>query len=155
VDEVRLIVNGRVVKTLEGAALTHPADAFGSTGLVRYQGDVALSELVTAPGDAWLVVEAGTRLQLTADFGSLDGEGLDGIPDTGDNNHDGVVDRSDIAEGESFGPLYPPEAPNDEMDPLFHFAQVLNGGYPYGFTNPFILDRNGNGRFDAPGVSAP
>jgi hypothetical protein len=31
---------------------------------------------------------------------------------------------------------------------------VVTGGYPMSFTNPFILDRNGNGRFDAPGVAA-
>ncbi|ATB26806.1 CehA/McbA family metallohydrolase [Melittangium boletus] len=154
VDEVRVIVNGRVVKTLEGTVLSRPEDPFGNNGLVRYEGSLPLSELVTSTGDAWLVVEAGTRVQPTADFGGPAGNGPDGIPDTGDNNGDGVVDRSDIEPGSSYGPLISPPLPSRESDPLFHFAQVL-GGYPYAFTNPFILDRNGNGRFDAPGVAAP
>ncbi|MBM7115281.1 CehA/McbA family metallohydrolase [Archangium primigenium] len=154
VDEVRIIVNGRLVKTLEGAALQRPPDALGTEGLVRYEGALPLSELVTGTGDAWLVVEAGTALQLTADFGGPGGDGPDGIPDTGDNNGDGVVDRRDIAEGSAYGPLKDPVLPTEESNPLFHYAQIL-GGYPYAFTNPFILDRNGNGRFDAPGVTAP
>jgi hypothetical protein len=155
VDEVRVIVNGRPVKTLSGADLSPPGEAFGDAGLLRYEGSLALSELVTAPGDAWLVVEAGTRLQPTADFAGAGGQEPDGIPDTGDNNGDGVVDRSDIAPGSSSGPLHSATLPTSEAEPLFHFAQVINGGYPMAFTNPFILDRNGNGRFDAPGVTAP
>ncbi|OJH38191.1 CehA/McbA family metallohydrolase [Cystobacter ferrugineus] len=155
VDEVRIIVNGRLVRTLSGGELARPADAFGDGELLRYQGSLALSELVTVPGDAWLVVEAGTRLQPTADFGGVGSPEPDGIPDTGDNNGDGVVDRNDIAPGSSSGPLRSAALPTSEADPLFHFAQVINGGYPMAFTNPFILDRNGNGRFDAPGVSAP
>lgn len=155
VDEVRIIVNGTVVKTLEGTAISHPADAFGTDGLVRYEGSLALSDLVTGSGDAWLVVEAGTKLPISADFGSPGGTGPDGIPDTSDNNGDGVVDAKDIAKDSTYGPLSNPPMPTSEADPRFHFAQVVNGGYPMSFTNPFLLDRNGNGRFDAPGVAAP
>lgn len=155
VDEVRIIVNGVLVKTVEGAALSHPADAFGTDGLLRYQGDLPLSGLLKPAGDAWLVVEAGTRLQPSADFGGPGGEGPDGIPDTGDNNADGVVDKSDIAADSDYGPLDGPLAPVDESNPNYHFSRVVNGGYPFAFTNPFILDRNGDGVFNAPGVATP
>jgi hypothetical protein len=156
VDEVRIVVNGAVVKTLDVRATnsTNPFDT-GTTGLVRYEGTLALSELVTGSGDAWLVVEAGRRLPPVADFGGLGADAPDGIPDTGDNNGDGVVDTRDIAQGSKYGPLRTPPPPSSEADPLFHFAQVVTGGYPMAFTNPFLLDRNGNGRFDAPGVVAP
>jgi len=154
VDEVRIVVNGAVVKTLDVRA-TNPTDKFGTDGLVRYEGTLPLSELVTRAGDAWLVVEAGHRLPLAADFGGLGADAPDGIPDTGDNNGDGVVDTRDIAQGSKYGPLRTPPPPSSEADPVFHFAQVVTGGYPMAFTNPFLLDRNGNGRFDAPGVAAP
>ncbi|PTL78233.1 CehA/McbA family metallohydrolase [Vitiosangium sp. GDMCC 1.1324] len=154
VDEVRIIVNGRVVKTLEGSALSHPADPFSTdgSGLMRYEGDLALADLLDRTGDAWLVVEAGTRLPPAADFGGPAGNGPDGIPDTGDNNGDGVVDRNDIEKDSDYGPMRTPAPPTSEADPLFHFSQVVTGGYPMAFTNPFLLDRNGNGHFDAPGV---
>jgi hypothetical protein len=155
VEEVRIIVNGKVVKTLDASALKHPTDPFGAEDLVRYERDLALSELVSGSGDAWLVVEAGHRLPPAADFGGPGGEGPDGIPDTGDNNGDGVVDRADIAKDSTYGPLKTPAPPTREDDPTFHFAQVVTGGYPFAFTNPFLLDRNGNDRFDAPGVAAP
>jgi len=156
VDEVRIVVNGAVVKTLDVKA-TNPTNPFdtGTTGLVRYEGTLALSDLVTRAGDAWLVVEAGRRLPPAADFGGLGADAPDGIPDTGDNNGDGVVDTRDIAQGARYGPLRTPSPPSSEADPIFHFAQVVTGGYPMAFTNPFLLDRNGNGRFDAPGVAAP
>lgn len=154
VSEVRLIVNGKIVKTIGPEELTHPAqtDIFGTRGLLRYQKDIPLSDVLDRTGDAWLVVEAGTRLPPAADFGGPAGEGPDGIPDTGDNNGDGVVDRSDIEKDSDYGPLRNGPPPSSEADPLFHFSQVVTGGYPMAFTNPFLLDRNGNGTFDAPGV---
>jgi hypothetical protein len=154
VDEVRIIVNGVTVKTLQGSELRHPVDPFGTDVLPRYEGSVPLSALVTGSGDAWLVVEAGSRLPLAGDLGGPDGH-PDGIPDTSDNNGDGVVDERDIAEGSEYGPLRNPERPSSEADPRFHFSHVVTEGYPMAFTNPFLLDRNGNGRFDAPGVGAP
>jgi hypothetical protein len=154
VDEVRIVVNGTVVKTLSGAALSRPTNPLGTEGLLRYQGSLPLSELVTRAGDAWLVVEAGRALPLAKDLGGPAGT-LDGIPDTTDNNKDGVVDARDVAEGSKYGPLMNPELPATEADPQFHFSQVVTGGYPMAFTNPFVLDRNGNGRFDAPGVVSP
>jgi hypothetical protein len=63
-----------------------------------------------------------------------------------------VVTESDVAEGSKVGPMRPPAPPTSEDDPQFHFSQVVTGGYPFAFTNPFVLDVDGNGRFDAPGV---
>jgi len=149
VDEIRILVNGQVVKTLPA---TNPADPFGTTGLVRYDGMVALSELVTDRAhDAWLVVEAGARLPLVGDLGGGIGNAKDGVPDTADNNSDGVVDARDIASGEDIGPMNPPPAP-DRSDVRWHFYQVVPGGYPLAFTNPFLLDLDGNGRFDGKGA---
>ncbi len=152
VQEIRIIVNGAVAKVLTGAALSTPADPFGKDGLVRYQGDVPLSELLPAGGDAWLVVEAGRPLPLAGDLAGITSLEPDGIPDTSDNNGDGVVDRSDVDEGEDSGPLRIPPVPANDLDPQFHFSQVVTDGYPFAFTNPFILDRDGNGTFDAPRV---
>ncbi|MCY1076955.1 CehA/McbA family metallohydrolase [Archangium lansingense] len=158
VEEVRIVVNGTVVKTIGSTELSHPTDPLGPEGvaeLVRYDNSLALSELLTGvSGDAWLVVEAGARLPLAADFGGPGGDKPDGIPDTSDNNGDGKVDRADIAEGSNYGPLRTPTPPTSEASSQFHFSQVVTGGYPMSFTNPFLLDRNGNGRFDAPGVAA-
>ena len=150
IDEIRFVVNGQVVKTITG--LTQPADAFGTDGLVRYQGTVQLSELLTGvTGDAWVVVEAGRALLLAGDLGGGLNNTRDGIPDTTDNNGDGVVNDADIGTDLSVGPLANPTEPLP-TDPAFHFAKITDNGYPYAYTNPFLIDVNGNGSFDAPGV---
>ncbi len=160
VTELRFIVNGKTVKTITGAALSTPENPFGTGGLVRYQSELALAELVTGSDDAWLVIEAGTPLPVAADLGGglptrefPDGA-PDGVPDTTDNNADGQINAADIAPSEPFGPLKPPPQPQSDADPLYHFAQVVSDGYPMGFTNPFVLDLDGNGRFDPPGQGA-
>ena len=38
-----------------------------------------------------------------------------------------------------------------ETEAGFHFYK-LTDGYSCAFTNPFMLDRNGDGKFTAPGV---
>jgi hypothetical protein len=148
VREVRIVVNGRVAWS--GAPPVTPGDPFGATDLTRLDRTFALAELLEvaqAGGrDAWVVIEAGEPLQLAAD---LDG---DGIPDTGDNDGNGMVDRLDVAADEDVGPLEPPPAPGDFADPRFHFAAVSQGGLPQAFTNPFLLDRDGDGRFSGPGL---
>lgn len=149
IDQVRIIVNSVEAKRLTN--VTSPADPFGTTGLARLTAEVPLAELLTgvASGkDAWIVVEAGTSLPLAADLGGA--KGKDGIPDTGDNNGDGVVDQRDVTSSAGYGPLLVPAAP-DPSSPLYTFYHVV-GGYPFAFTNPFLLDRNGNGRFDRIGV---
>lgn len=150
VDEVRFVVNGQVVKTVGN--LPVPADPFGEDGLQRYSGTVELSELLqSVTTDAWLVVEAGRTLLSASDLGGGLNNVKDGIPDTTDNNGDGVIDSADIAKGQSVGPLNNPPAPGPN-DAAFHYAQITDNGYPYAYTNPFLFDRNGNGTFDAPGV---
>ena len=150
VMEVRLLVNGDLVRTLTDE-LTHPTDPLGTEGEERLDISIPLSELLPADGDAWLVVEAGHPLEENLD---LD---CDGIPDTGDNNRDGVIDWRDVddpdltepEEGvsclESSGPLTDPVAPEDRTSDLYLFRSVVPGGYPLAFTNPLLIDREGDG----------
>lgn len=153
VQELRFVVNGEVVKTLGASALSHPADPFGTTGLVRYEGEVGLAELLGGiTGDAWLVVEAGRPLPLVGDIGGGSDGKPDGVPDTSDNNGDGVVDASDVGADRKTGPLKNPDLPKSDADPQFHYSNITDG-YPFAFTNPFLLDRNGNGKFDRPTVT--
>ncbi|MBI3184857.1 MAG: CehA/McbA family metallohydrolase [Myxococcales bacterium] len=166
VDEVRFVVNGKVVETMAGQALKSPSDPFGTQGLERVNGTVKLSALVSGTKDAWLVIEAGTKLPLAKDYGGLIAGGPDGIPDTSDNNGDGLVDCKDVQTGDkdkdgdvdcadhalgAYGPLKNAPPTRDEANPLFHYAAITEG-YPMAFTNPFILDMDGNGKFDAPGA---
>lgn len=145
VDEVRIVVNGEIIKTIK--ELSRPADPYGVDGLVRLDTTVKLSELLPDAGDAWLVVEAGRALEPLADFN------CDGIPDTGDNNRDGTIDwrdnseLSEAPEGECFGAgsLTEPEAPKDRESREYLFWAVVAEGYPASFTNPLIFDRDGGG----------
>jgi hypothetical protein len=154
VDEIRIVVNGRVAKTI--SALRSPQDPFGVTGLVRYQDVVPLEPLLPANGkDAWVIIEAGAPMLLAGDLCP------DGVPDTTDNNCDGVVDKKDVDPGQDCGPMKnftdcrpAPKVgePPRVSDPGFHFYAVTPGGYPLAFTNPFLLDRDGDGKFSGPGL---
>lgn len=146
VDEVRVVVNGEVVRTLT-AELVHPADPFGADGVRRLEVEIPLGELLPADGDAWLLVEAGHAIEPNED---LD---CNGIPDTGDNNRDGAIDWRDVEELTedpgvdclpSVGPLTDPEPP-DRGTTDWIFRTVTPGGYPLAFTNPFVLDLDGGG----------
>ncbi|MEZ4239063.1 MAG: CehA/McbA family metallohydrolase [Myxococcota bacterium] len=148
VDEVRILVNGRVVRRIT-EELVDPADPLGADGLLRLDGQVRLSELLPEGGDAWIVVEAGAPLVEQAD---LD---CDGVPDTGDNDGDGAIDWRDVADLDAdpgtacldtVGPLgkAPPPA---RGDPGYLFTHVVPGGTASAFTNPLLLDRDGDGRF--------
>ncbi len=151
VDEVRIIVNGVVKKTISGLPVIDDPFAVLPQA-ARYVGDVPLSELTAGvTGDAWIVVEAGRPLLLAGDLGGgLNGE-KDGMVDTTDNNGDGVVDAADVKEGAKIGPLSDPPKPA-RGTPGYEYGAITNG-YPSAFTNPFILDLNGDGRFTAPGVA--
>lgn len=150
VEEVRFVVNGQVVKTVTG--LADPGDPFATSGdLQRIDTQVSLDELLAGvTGDAWLVVEAGHALPLTADLGGGLNGVKDGIPDTTDNNGDGVVDAADVKEGQKIGPIANPPVPK-LGEKGYHFG-AITGGVPNAFTNPFVLDRTGDGKFTAPGV---
>ena len=166
IDEVRIVVNGEVARTLS-AELMQPSDAFGEEGILRFESEIALAELgLDGTRDAWSVVEAGEPLPRVGD---LD---CDGIPDTGDNdgsgavdwrdverNDDGVVDARDAAtlagppaceRGADIGPI----ARRPRGERAFHrwgFGAVTPHGYAYGFTNPLLVDWDGDG-FQPPGV---
>jgi hypothetical protein len=146
VEEVRVVVNGEVVRTLVPDVVA-PADPFGTEGLERLDVSVPFAELLPASGDAWIVVEAGGPLVENAD---LD---CDGVPDTGDNDGDGKIDWRDVEEltedpgadcFDTVGPLTEP-APPERDTPRFWFDRVTPGGSPTAFTNPLILDRDGGG----------
>ncbi|MFO0600158.1 MAG: CehA/McbA family metallohydrolase [Myxococcaceae bacterium] len=148
VEEVRVVINGVVVKHLP---VTAAADPFATSGnFVVYEGELAISELTrTVSGDAWLVVEAGHTLLLAGDLGGgLDGE-KDGMPDTTDNDGNGVVDLADVSMGAKAGPLKEPPAPA-RGKPGYEFSVITNGGVPEAFTNPFLLDLDGDSAFTAP-----
>jgi hypothetical protein len=153
IDEIRVVVNGALARTI--TELARPATPFGGDSL-RFQGSIPLSEVLPAGnGDAWIVVEAGAKLPVAAD---LD---CDGLPDTTDNNGDGVIDWRDVDQGagktgplpacdSTTGPILGPKAPDDPSDPRFPFYVLTPRGYAFAFTNPLLLDRDG-----VPGFSGP
>lgn len=140
VDEVRIITAAGERVLAAGDDLTHPPDPLGTEGVVRYQASVPLDTLMTTGDDNWFLIEAGLAFQPHAD---LDG---DGVPDTSDNNKDGVVDDNDIEDDDDdSGPLKSPEDPTDPNDARYSLTRVLPGAWPYGFTNPILIDWQGDG----------
>jgi hypothetical protein len=143
VEEIRIVVNGEVARTITD--LPRPASPFGKDGLLRYEGTIPLADLLPA-GDAWIVVEAGDPLPMNAD---LD---CNGVPDTGDNDGNGVIDWRDAEDNESepapcdgeIGPLARPKKAERDT-PHAHYEAVTPDGAPAAFTNPLIIDRDGNG----------
>ncbi len=149
VAEVRFVVNGAVVRT--DAVQMVPADPFGEGGLVRYTAQLPLAELLASggagAGDAWLLVEAGLPLPAAADLDD------DGIVDTTDNDGDGSIDQRDVEDDEDSGPLTDPPDPDPwSEDPRRHVVVVAPGTWPTAFTNPFLIDRDGDGTWSAPGL---
>lgn len=134
VTEVRIVVNGRVARTIPREMLMHPADPFGTTGTLRYQGSFDIAELMGGH-DGWISVEAGMPL-----------------PPTVDNDNDGLVDLADLDGDGEIDDRDESNTPPDESDPRFHVRTVSPGTWPMAFTNPFVLDVDGNG-WTAPGVS--
>jgi hypothetical protein len=141
VQEIRIIVNGKLVRTIDD--LVVPSDPFGSDDLVRYEGSIALDELLT--GDGWIVVEAGMKLWPAADLND------DGLVDTTDNNGDGVIDGRDIDEDDEDDGTYEEPKVAGENDPRFHLDVIAPGTYPTSFTNPMLIDQSGDG-WEAPGL---
>lgn len=144
IDEVRILVNGEVVETLQPDVV--PRDPFGTADLERLDTTV---DLDLPSGDAWIVVEAGARLVENAD---LD---CNGIPDTGDNDGNGKIDWRDVADlteqptttcYDTVGPLLEPARP-EWGSPGFLFERVTPGGHPMAFTNPLLIDGDGDGEF--------
>ncbi len=141
VDEVRVVTSaGERVLVRD---LPAPADPFGAAGVVRWQGEVALADLVPAGGgDDWIVIEAGLAPPPYAD---LDG---DGVLDTGDNDGDGDVDRADVEDAEDdddVGPILNPPDPIAPTDRRYHMTRVVPESWPIGFTSPLLVDLGGDG----------
>lgn len=150
VTELRVVVDGRVARTItEG--LGRAASPTAPEVVTVWRGSLPLGELVPADGrDHWLVVEAGAPLPAVAD---LD---CDGIPDTTDNDGNGVIDARDAEDydpedpGEGcdveVGPLEgPPPLPPGASEARAAFEAVTPGGFPFAFTNPLLLDADGRG----------
>lgn len=145
VEEIRLVVNGTIVrKVIDGVGTT--IDPFSTTGVLLYKDSMPLAELTgDVVGDAWLVVEAGYPLLAAADL-----EDDDGVVDTTDNNGDGVVDERDH-EGHEEDERFIEPAPPSPDDRRFHLHVVAPGTWPTAFTNPFVLDLDGDEQWSAPG----
>jgi hypothetical protein len=139
VEEVRAIVNGKSARTWSVEDDT-TRDPFGTTGLLRFDARIELRELAKPGQDAWLVMEAGLPFPVTGDL-----EDSDGLPDTTDNNGDGRVDAKD-----GIGDFHEP-GPVPENGPRFHVQAIAPGTLPHAFTNPFLIDWDGDG-WQAPGL---
>ena len=146
VDEVRVIVNGVLETTWTvDESLRTPEDPFGTGDLVRFQTSVALDGLLPA-GDAWIVIEAGRALHPAADLDD------DGSVETTDNNGDGVIDDADQADPDEDTWFQEPPSPAEDASG-FHHQVVAPGAWSAAFTNPFLVDRDGDG-WTAPGLIA-
>ena len=141
VDEVRAVTS-RGTRVL-ASGLPRPPDPYGTAGLRRYTASIPVAELVTH--DDFLIIEAGMPYPDAADLDD------DGVPDTTDNDGDGVIDARDIEPDEDAGPFAAVPDPTDPADPRFLVTRVVPGAWPIGFTNPLILDLDGNG-WTPPGV---
>jgi hypothetical protein len=145
VSEIRVVVNGGVKRTIKD--LQPAGDPFGTQAVRLYEGSIALDELLRGlptDRDAYIVVEAGLPLMVTAD---LDG---DGYPETTDNNGDGVINDADRAGRKDDDTYMEPGRPK-ESDPRFHAHVIAPGHWSTAFTNPFLLDRGVPG-FTGPGL---
>jgi len=125
VTEIRIIVNG-VVHHID-ATKDFPSNTnhFGTQSLSNGTRSIALGQYLPSKGDAWVIVEAGIALDDPRD---ADG---DGLPDLTD--HD-LAALSDPA--------------------LDDYHAIAPGAWPVAFTNPFLLDLDGNG-WKAPGLPSP
>jgi hypothetical protein len=144
VTEVRAVTSRGAVVIASGDDLVQPPDPYGTAGVVRWTGRLRVTDLVSPSVDDWLIIEAGIPL---LDIADLDD---DGVPDTTDNNGDGIIDDADVEEDEDTGPIAVP-APADAGDPRWTMSRVMTDPWPIGWTNPILVDWAGNG-WGAPGV---
>jgi hypothetical protein len=136
VSEVRVIVNGRLIgvpprpdRPIDVSA-SFSMDHLGAMPATLTLDPIPLATVLArnggAPADAWLIVEAGLPLPAAPD---TDG---DGLPDLSDAS---VVGR-----------------PDRDTDPRFDFHAIAPRAWPAAFTNPFLIDVDGNG-WKAPGLA--
>ena len=143
VDEVRVVTSAGTRVIASGAQLARPADPFGVDGLVRYRAQVPLVDLVDR--DDFVIIEAGLAYPLAADLDD------DGVPDTTDNNGDGVIDADDVEPDADAGPLAAPADPREPSDPRYWVTRVVPLAWPIGFANPILVDLDGGG-WQPPGL---
>jgi len=155
ITQVRLYVDGTLVEDFEPDLV----ELTEQPGIKVAQFTREISNLVSDGSDHWINIEAGTPLPAFEDFD------CDGIPDTDDNNGDGEVTPADIEvdPGEprpepdengcydTVGPLNGVIDPDVRPGSGIDFEAVVPAGYPLAFTNPFLIDGDGNGTYD--GVS--
>jgi hypothetical protein len=137
VEEVRIVTSQGTRVIASGADLVLPVDPFGTSDILRFERSIPIVDLLTT--DDFLIVEAGLPYPAAEDFDD------DGVPDTSDNNGDGVVDRRDIEPDEDAGPFNATPDPTDRNDPRYWVTRVIPFAWPIGFANPLILDVDGNG----------
>ncbi|HEY4392408.1 MAG TPA: hypothetical protein VGP64_00015 [Polyangia bacterium] len=125
VDEVRVFVNG-VQKPLPSNIKpgTFAVNRLG-TDAPTYSLSFSLAPLLPAKGDAWIVVEAGMVQPTEPD---TDDDGLPDLPDT------------DV-----------PTRPADDNE-RFDVEAIAPGVWPTAFTNPFLIDVDGDGAWTKPGL---
>jgi hypothetical protein len=132
VEEVRILANGKQIMAFDATTAVKvnpaPSDPTSNQGVERFKASIK----VKPKGDTYYTVEAGVKLPLVADTNG------DGVVDRGDTNGDGKIDASDN------GVVQPPSPPI--------YTAIAPGFVPLAFTNPIFIDRNGNGKFDPPGV---
>jgi hypothetical protein len=125
VTDVRVYVNGALATTRDVSAMFEGHNHFGLLP-VRGSVEIPLTDLTLPAGtDAWIVVEAGLEQDLPPDD---DDDGLPDLPD---------------------GDLPTRPASTDER---FDLEAIAPGVWPVAFTNPFLLDRNGEPGWQAPGL---
>ena len=94
-------------------------------------------------GDIISFLQETERLSFVEAVSRLAGEAGMALPPAADTDDDGLVDRID---GDGDG-----QADDEAMvrrgedDPRMHLDVVSPGALPFGFTNPFLLDVDGNG----------
>jgi len=124
VKQFRVIVNGMMVnsgKVDEFVGVDH----FGAASVSATRSFLLkslLDNVKNLKGDAWLIVEAGIALD---DAHALDG---DGLPVLSDKDLDALADPT-----------------------LADYHAIVPGAWPVAFSNPFLLNLDGNG-WDGPGL---
>jgi hypothetical protein len=129
IEEVRVIVNGDVVQTrTQEVTDLGPSNHFGTQPWRISIPPISVSHLMPVTAnpdqrpDTWIVVEAGMTLPSRMDLEDVDGDGL-----------------PDLAPG-----AVPPSS-------LADLQVVAPGVWPVAFSNPFLIDRDGDG-WNAPGL---
>ncbi|HVZ75468.1 MAG TPA: CehA/McbA family metallohydrolase [Polyangia bacterium] len=122
VTELRVFVNGVLKTTVDVSKDFAAANHFGLTATSTRKEIALAPPLLPDTGDAWIIVEAGLHQDTPSDTDD------DGLPDLPDDQL----------------PTRPPNAVEPGVE-RFDLEAVAPGVWPTAFTNPFLLDRTGDG----------